>query len=373
MIAPGLLAALLALPCPELGRWPGADWPSRAAETAKQSPSAIAALEDYAFTLVGTDAERRGIRTDAVLIVRGGQLIYERYGRGWSRQQRHLAWSVSKSMTSALVGRAVAAGLIRVDDSICALLGDPKEHCDITVDHLLQFASGLDWKEVYENESNQASSVLAMLYGHGHEDWAAFVLSHASRAAPGASFSYSTGDSTLLLSAVHRAVEQTQGRDWPWTLLFEPIGLRSAVFERDARGNIGGGSYFYATARDYLRLGYLYLRDGCWDGQRLLPEDWVTRSTTISPALYATPNEALTPGDIQGRQWWLNRGVPKKGLARPWKAAPEDTYAAIGHWGQYVVVVPSADTVIVRLGDDRDKTFDLGTFIGLALAVGAAP
>lgn len=373
MFGAGLLAILFTLPCPELGRWPADDWPSATLATAQRKASAIAALEEYAFTLVGADAERRGIRTDAVLIVRGGQLIYERYGRGWNEHRRHLAWSVSKSMTSALVGRAVALGLVRVDEPICTLLGDTQEHCDITVDHLLQFSSGLDWKEVYENESNQASSVLAMLYGQGHEDWASFVMSHPRRAAPGSRFSYSTGDSTLLLSAVHRAVQKTHGRDWPWSLLFEPIGLRSAVFERDARGNIGGGSYFYATARDYLRLGYLYLRDGCWDGRRLLPEDWVARSTTISEALYATPSEALTPGDIQGRQWWLNRGVPQKGLTRPWKDAPEDTYAAIGHWGQYVIVVPSEDTVIVRLGDDRDETFDLGTFTGLALAIGASP
>jgi CubicO group peptidase (beta-lactamase class C family) len=255
-----------------------------------------------------------------------------------------------------------------VDDPICTLLGDSEEHCDITVDHLLQFASGLDWKEVYENESNQASSVLAMLYGQGHGDWASFVLSHGSRAAPGSRFSYSTGDSTLLLSAVHRAIQKTHGRDWPWSLLFEPIGLRSAVFERDARGNLGGGSYFYATARDYLRLGYLYLRDGCWDGQRLLPEDWVARSTTISEALYATDRHDR---ETSRRQWWLNR--PCRRASTSLEGRARDTYAAIGHWGQYVIVVPSEDTVIVRLADDRDETFDLSTFTGLALAIGAVP
>ena len=272
MLGPWISALLLTAPCPERSVWPSPDWPEAIADTAEAEAKDIAALEDYAFTLTGADADRAGIRTDAVLILRGGRLVYERYARGWDRSQKHLAWSVSKSVTATLVGAAVAQGILGVKDSICQVSPRASTHCEVSIDHLLEFASGLDWKEVYENESNQASSVLAMLYGEGHADWARFVLGHAKKYEPGSYFAYSTGDSTLLLSVLNPAAEAKLGRDWPWTLLFDRIGLSSAVFERDARGNIAGGSYFYATARDYLRLGYLYLGDGCWSGQRILPD-----------------------------------------------------------------------------------------------------
>jgi len=355
---------------PDAGGWSGGDSPD---------PVAISAFDAYAFprfepsssapseAIYGVD--REGVRTDGVLIIHGGRVIYERYARGYTADTPHLTWSVSKSYINALTGLAVARGALSLDDSICEHVEVAAESsCDITVQHLLEFSSGLDWRETYENEPPTTSSVVAMLYGEGPADAVAFISGHPLRDPPGTTYAYSSGDTTLLAGVLKGALEAEHGRDFPWTLLFDPIGVTSAVWERDRKGVLVGSSYVWSTPRDMARLGYLFLNDGCWAGERLLPEGWVADSTRVSEPvkrrrLYADDN------DVQGRQWWLNYAVPETGAVQRWPELPEDTYAALGHWKQMIVVVPSMDLVVVRTGDDRDGSFDHSTFMTLAAAL----
>ena len=355
-----LTAAALA-DCPERSVWPSPDWP---AAPDAPDPEAIAALEAYAFAPPPAEEGRVGVRTDGVLILRGGQVVYERYGRGYTAATPHLLWSATKSFTSALTGAAVLHAAVSIDDSICRYVSGPEENCAITLEHLLTFSSGLDWAETYEGASPRTSSVIGMLYGEGRADMASFVLSHPLRDVPGTQFSYSSGDTTLLAGALKAALEPTYGEDYAWTLLLDPIGITSASWERDGAGVLVGSSSMFLTPRDFARLGYLYLSDGCWDGERLLPEGWVEASTTPSAVSAATG-----PRDdrLSGRSWWLNRSVD--GLPLPWPDVPEGTFAAQGHWKQAVYAVPSEDIVIVRTADDRDGTFDHNRFLSLALAV----
>lgn len=361
----------IAAPCPtnRPAPAPGAEWPKRDASTL--NADAVKALEDYAFTLTGTDAERKGIRTNGVVIIHQGQLVYERYARGWDETKRHLTWSVSKSFTNALVGIAAGKGKLSLTDSICEHLPWVRdlgeERCGITVQHLLEFSSGLDWKEVYENESNQESSVLAMLYGVGQDDAARFIASHPLRDPPGESWMYSSGDSTLLMAVVQAALEPEDGVRFPWKLLFDRIGVTSAVWERDGKGTMIGSSYLYATPRDMARFGYLALADGCWNGERILPEEWMAQSTAISAPI-TKKTYLRDPVDVQGRQWWLNKQHPEE-EARPFPDVPEDAFMARGHWGQSITVIPSRDLIIVRTGDDRERVFDLNVFLPLAMKV----
>ena len=359
-----------AAPCPTRASWPTASWPSRQAEVASARASEIAALEAYAFTLTGADAERKGIRTDSVLIIQGGSVVYERYARGYAADKRHLAWSVTKSFTNALTGIAVGLGAVALDDSVCKHLPKlPQASCQIRLVDLLEFASGLDWKETYEGKSNQASSVLAMLYGEGHADMAAFIASHPLRDPPGTTFAYSSGDATLLSSAIGAALEPAHGADFPWPLLFDKIGIATAAWERDHEGHLVGSSYLYATPRDLARFGFFFLNDGCWAGERILPEGWVADSTAVSQPFLARRLDT-DPTDVQGRQWWLNRPVPAAGIPTPFPDVPEDAYFARGHWGQSISVIPSLDLVVVRTGDDRDGSLDFDHFLSLAIAVG---
>lgn len=375
VVARGGAALLLALSplaqaapaCPALPAWPGADWPAAPAPDPIRA-GAVEALERYAFPPRAPD--RRGIRSDGVLVVRGGAIVYERYADGYGAGSPHVAWSCAKSLTSALAGVALNLGALGLDDSVCRFLPAPARHCGVTVRHLLQLSSGLDWTESYEGMTLQGSSALAMLYGVGRRDMAAFALSHGRRAPPGARWSYSSGDSVLLAAVVRAALEPRLGPDWLRAALLEPLGMRSATLERDGAGTPVGSSLLHATPRDLARLGLLYLSDGCWRGERILPEGFVSTSTRPSGQI-RSPGARREPGDVYGLGWWLNRPLPEVGQPIPWPGVPEDAFAARGHWGQLVAVIPSLGLVVVRTADDREEgAFDLARFLALAIAVG---
>lgn len=356
--------------CPTGVLWPEPDW--QEALLPASSP-AVRAFDDYVFTLVGADADRVGLRTDGVVIVHRGRIIHERYARGYAQTNRHLAWSVSKSFTNAMVGVAVGRGDLTLDDSICDHY-DAAIHCDTTVGDMLDWGSGLDWNEGYENEAYYLSSVIAMLYGVGSGDMAAFVAGHPLAHAPGTFYSYSTGDTVLLSAVLAGALPPDLRESFPWEFVFDPIGMRSAIFEHDRGGTFVGGSYVYATPRDFARYGYLFLRDGCWNGARVLPEGWVAESTSPNPTFLSNPTEEWRQEKdaVPGRHWWLNVALPDLAHESVWPTAPPDTFAALGHWGQTIFVVPSLDLVIVRVADDRETgVLDRPKYLDLALAIAA--
>jgi CubicO group peptidase (beta-lactamase class C family) len=207
-----------------------------------------------------------------------------------------------------------------------------------------------------------------MLFGEGHQDLIAFILREKKDVDPGTRFQYSTGEATLLSEVVRQAgLKHGFNNDWFWDKFFSVVGMSSVVFQGDVKGAPAGGAFVFATPRDYARFGYLYLNDGCWEGQRLLPDGWVKSSSTMSDTFKnGAPDTETTPN---GWMWWTN-DVPPKTMKQPWPDAPADLYSAIGHWGQYVAVVPSLDTVIVRTGDDRDdKALDENKFFSLAVEV----
>lgn len=357
-------------PCPTRASWPTNAWPDKTAETAAAKGAQIKALEDALFTLTGADGERKGLRTDGLVIVKGGAIIYEKYARGFTAANRHLSWSVAKSYSSVLAGVAVQQGALSLEDSICKHLPEyaGQSVCEIQVKHPLTFSSGLGWQEGYENEPYQLSSVISMFFGEGHRDQLKHILTHRRAYAPGEKFWYSTGDAELVATVVKRALESAgHGKDAFWTLLFNRIGSGGLVMEEDAKGTVLGGSHVFATPRDFARLGYLMLNDGCWAGERLLPEGWVTASTTPSDVFVASADKA--EDTASGYSWWLNRPVPARSQPKPWADAPEDTYAALGHWGQRIIVVPSLDLVIVRTGDDREGSVDPNLILKHALEV----
>jgi CubicO group peptidase (beta-lactamase class C family) len=354
--------------CPTRASWPTTEWPVALVD-AQAKAAELAALETYLFTLTGKDEERLGLRTEGLVIIKGGTLVYERYARGFDATKRHLSWSVGKSISSALIGIAVREGALTLDDSICVHLPEYEgtQQCAITVRDSITFATSLGWQEGYENESYQTSSVISMLFGSGHRDQLRHILSTRMVADAGQRWSYSTGDAELASAIAKRALSKAHGRDAFWEVLFDRIGMSRTVFEEDSKGTPLGGSMVYATPRDYAKFGWLYLNDGCWDGARILPAGWVASSTKPSDAFVAFAEKSEK--EPSGYMWWLNRPLPQRDNPIPWKNSPDDAYAAIGHWGQYIMVVPSADVVIVRTGDDRDDFVDEDKLISLSLAV----
>jgi len=349
---------------------PAASFHRRTNETAQHFPERVRALEDFMFTLREPEAERAGIRTDGLLVLHQGAVFYERYARGYDRETPHLAWSITKTITQLLLGIGIERGEVALDDSVCASFPNaPSDHCGLTLRHLVEHASGLDWNEDYEDGSRQASSVIAMLYGEGKDDMASFVLRQPFSDLPGTAFRYSTGDSTLLAAVLDRKLAPRFGADYPWTLLFDRIGVTQMTLEVDGAGHHVGGAYSFATLEDWARLGMLMLDDGCWDGDRIMPQGWLEAATLPSMAFVEKRHDAL-PTEEYGRGLWLNRTVPGVRELRPFPSVPEDAFLAIGHWGQFIIVVPSRDVVIVRAGDERDEhALDIDRFVKLALAL----
>jgi len=144
--------------------------------------------------------------------------------------------------------------------------------------------------------------------------------------------------------------------------------MKKVVWERDVAGTFVGSSYIFTTSQDMARFGYLFLNDGIWEGKRLLPQGWVAYSTTIAPAYYTTKLSKSDMADpAYGALWWLNRDIPEKNMKRAFPDAPDDMFIAMGHWGQYIFIIPSLDMVIVYTGDNRDDAFNINTFLKLII------
>jgi CubicO group peptidase (beta-lactamase class C family) len=327
-------------PQPEGVPWPTDEWPQA------DPPPALAPLLD---DLMG-DTERYGT-TWAVAVVQGGRLLAERYGgqlEHWDRPfepvgptTRLLSWSMSKSVLHAVVGMLVAEGRLDLDaPAAVPEWADPADpRAAITLEHLLTMRDGLDFNELYEVDT--VSHVVEMLFGEGQSDMAAYAAARPALHAPDTVFNYSSGTSNIISGIVAR----TLGPGEPYERflherLFGPLGMRSAEARFDDAGTFKASSFVYATARDYLRFGLLYLRDGMWDGARLLPAGWVDHGRRIRS--YDEAEDRW-----YGAHWW--------------SVGDElGTFWASGYEGQSIMVCPPLDLLAVRLGrstgDDHTAT-----------------
>jgi CubicO group peptidase (beta-lactamase class C family) len=282
---------------------------------------------------------QRPRRTQAVVVVHHRQVVGEAYAVGIQPGTPLVGWSMTKSVMNALVGILVAQGRITLAEPApipeWRRAGDPR--AAITLDHLLRMSSGLRFDE---NMADPRADVLRMLFDVG--DSAELAISQGLVAAPGTRWQYSSGTSNVIARVIRNTLrdDRTYLR-FPRHALFERLGMPTAVLETDAAGTFVGSSYMYATAREWARFGMLYLQDGMWNGQRILPDGWVAYTRSAAPA------------DRDGRygaHFWLR--VPDEYCATG-SALPPDVFHAIGHEGQFVTIVPSRDVVIVRLGRTR--------------------
>jgi CubicO group peptidase (beta-lactamase class C family) len=322
--------SLTALPTqPDNVPWPTADWP-RGELPAGVDKTRLDRLLAHALSTRATDDLGE---THAALVVQGGRLVVERYGPGRGPDETFPSWSMAKSITQALAGLLVGDGLVDIHAPAAvpewAGADDPRRA--ITLDLLLRMSSGLDFIEDYV--PGHPSDVIEMLRGAGKADLAAYAAAKPLAHAPGAFWSYSSGTTNI----VCRALADALGARGPGfeafmrERLFEPLGMSSPVPKFDAAGTFIGSSYCFCTARDFARFGLLYLRDGVWDGRRLLPKGWVDYARTQT---WQQPND----DGPYGAHWWLETGGP-------------GSFAAHGYGGQFIVVVPDLDLVAVRSGD----------------------
>jgi len=330
-------------------------WPDGNGPTTGNRPSGIDPVKlDLALDDAFSESDpSNSVRTRAVIVVYDGQIAAERYAPGFTAETPLLGWSMAKSLTNALVGVLVRNEKLNLTDPAPVpewqTEGDPRRR--ITLDQLMRMSSGLEFDEDY-SEFGDATEMLYRSY-----DFAAYAASKPLEAEPDRIWNYSSGTANILARIVRRAAEQQYGHYYGFLRqeLFDRIGMTSAVLEPDPSGTFVGSSYAFATPRDWARFGLLYLRDGVWDGQRILPEGWVAYTATPTPP---------APQGQYGALFWLNAGSTGDPSDRMWPQVPNDAFYASGHHSQFVIVIPSRKLVLVRFGFTFDpQAWDNQRFI----------
>jgi CubicO group peptidase (beta-lactamase class C family) len=248
-----------------------------------------------------------------------------------------LGWSMTKSITNALLGILVKQNKLDIRSPAPVEAWKNDERRAITLTDLMNMRSGLRWWEFYAGPS----ACTDMLFKQ--KNMGAFAMGSSLADTPGVHWAYSSGTANILSAIIRQTIGDSGYYRFPYEQLFYKIGMVHTLLEPDAGGTFVGSSYCYATPRDWARFGLLYLNDGVWNGERILPEGWVdfTRSGTHYGAL-----------------WWLKR----------YPHVPADCYSCEGYEGQHVWVIPSRKLVVVRLALEHGDKLDVDHFLGQILA-----
>jgi CubicO group peptidase (beta-lactamase class C family) len=304
--------------------------------------AALQAASDWAFERESSEQD-----TLSLLVIHQGHIIHERYARGVDMHTRTRTWSTAKSIAVTLIGMLVDQGKMSLDEplrlewlpGVEADENDPRD--EITLRHVLHMSSGLYPVDSFNMEYATGSG-LSYWAGASSVEGA---LRRGMIREPGTFWDYENYDTLLAVYAMKKALgDQEAYHRFPREALLDRIGMRNTLASTDRFGDFIFSSQVYTNARDLGRFGLLYQNNGVWEGERLLSEEWIEFVRTPAPA-------TAQSGNFYGGQWWL---VPDDR-----QDVPKDAYATAGNRGQYVIVVPSRDLVIVRRGlDFGEQGFD---------------
>jgi len=317
--------------------WPTTIWPESAPET--QGVDSVA-LREFHESLAAS-----GASLDCVLLIRHGYVVSEVYFAPYRPGIPHDLRSVTKTVVGMLVGAAIQQKDIRSVDQRMATLLPQKDATDarksaLTIGHLLDMRTGIQWREwPYDSRSD----VMRMA---ASRNWVEYILDRPMMANPGETFQY-TGAAAHLLSAILTRATGEPAAAYAGVQLFGPLGIHQYDWLKDPQGNSIGESGLSLTPRDLAKLGYLHLRDGVWEGRRLLPQDWVRRifaqavphglrTSRLAPAYHAL--------------WWVDGSEPMA--------------IAAGRHGQTLLILPEQDVVLVLMGKTNDDSgLDVPTLV----------
>ena len=313
----------------DAGSWPTEAWQTSAPEQQGMDSKALA-------DLVGFGASEK---MDSLLVTRHGRIVTEAYYAPFRSGHKHRVNSVTKAVTGTLIAIALRDGLLDsldrpvlefFPDRTIANLDDNKRA--MTIRHLLNMTSGLEWKERLDD--SMPESFLAM---EQSPDWQQFILDQPMAQPPGTAFEYNSGNSHLLSAIINKL---TGGRAllYARAQLFGPLGITDVFWRQDPQGISAGGAGLYLQPRDMAKIGYLYLRNGSWDGRQIVPPAWIdaVKGATVDMRL---------PGLRYANQFWVQ---PDKHV-----------YAAVGFHRQLIVVMPDLDIVAVATGTRHYPTIRL--------------
>jgi CubicO group peptidase (beta-lactamase class C family) len=336
--------------------WPTTEWPTTSFPAGADA-AAFQALMSNAFDGKHPDLGD----TREVVVIHGGKLIHEQYGPGYTPETRLVSWSMAKSFTQAFVGIAVLQGRVEIDRPMGSPHWKPDDkRAQIPWRTWLNMTDGQRYLEI-EAKTIAESDASRKLFGPGRLDVANYCAGLPLAHDPGTHWNYNSCGIVLTADALTRTIvpspESPQARraamlKWMHENLFDVLGMKVQP-EFDASGLYYGSAMIYGSARDFAKFGLLYLRDGVWDGKRVLPEGWV--------------DFARTPGksdnaDVYGAGWWV---TPREGDGRPYpwfmdSSPARDAFSAEGFEGQFILVVPTKDLIVVRLGYTNEDQLRTG-------------
>jgi CubicO group peptidase (beta-lactamase class C family) len=318
--------------------WPDGDLVDHQPLSPNVDAAALAAASDWAFQRESPEQV-----TLSLMVLHNGQIIHERYAPGVDVTTRTRTWSTAKSIAVTLFGMLVDEGRMALDRPLGfdwfprAASPETDPRAAITLRHVLNMSSGL---YTVDNAGLEYATGSGLAYWAG----ASSIRGARNRALirePGTSWDYENYDTILAVYAMKLALGDAQTYlEYPRRALLDRIGMRNTLLSVDRFGDFILSSQVYTNARDLARFGLLYLQNGTWNGERLLSEEWIDFVRTPAPASAAR-------GNFYGGQWWL---VPDDRTD-----VPHDAYSTAGNRGQYVIVVPSHDLVIVRRGLDYGR------------------
>jgi CubicO group peptidase (beta-lactamase class C family) len=325
---------------PKTMPWPDGDAVAKTALPSNVDPAALQAASDWAFNRESPEQV-----TLSLLVVQGNQIIHERYAPGVDVTTKTRTWSTAKSLAATLFGILVDRGKLQLDAPLGiewlpgagrggAAVQDPRSA--ITLRHVLNMSSGL---ETVDNGGLEYAT------GSGLSYWAGASSERGARnraliRVPGTSFDYENYDTLAAVYAMKRAIGNDRDYlEFPRKALLDKIGMRNTIISTDRFGDFILSSQVYTNARDLARLGMLYLQNGMWKGERLLAESWIK--------FVRTPAPSTAPNNQYGGHFWL---VPANRTD-----IPKDAYSTNGNRGQFTVIVPSHNLVIVRRGLDYGR------------------
>jgi len=285
----------------------------------------------------------------SLLVVRHGMLVMEEYYRGSSRYASHQVYSVTKSVTSALIGIAVEQHLIpSLQTNVFSYF---PEHADLahtnpqkqsmTIEHLLTMTSGLEWDELSVSYNDSRNPITRMM---GSPDWIRFVLAQPMVSTPGAQFKYNSGCSVLLGEILKRSAGKSVS-EYARERLFNPLGIYQWEWEPGSSNITNTGWGLHLRPRDMARIGLIFLDNGAWHGQPIVSASWVQTSTSRTIG---------TSGNFgYGYQWWM---MPLQGSASV-EPKPDGIKVAWGWGDQFIFVVPSLDLVVVSTANNKTGSY----------------
>ncbi len=319
--------------------WPDGDLVPEKALPDHIDPDALAAAGDWAFDRAAHGQPSQV--TLSLIVVHGGDIVYERYAPGVDMSTRTRTWSTAKSMASTLIGIAVDRGLLALDEPLPLEAWEPRRsgpaapdpRGEITLRHVLHMSSGL-----YPVDNRLCPIIGSCLSYFAGTSSAEGAVDRGLVARPGTTWDYENYDTLLGVLALKTALgDERAYLEFPRRALLDRIGMRSTLPGVDRFGDYVMSSQVYTNARDLARLGLLYLNGGVWNGERILSEEWIEFVRTPAPA-------TADNGRFYGGQFWLPRDARTD--------VPQDAYTTAGNRGQYATIVPSHDLVIVRRGLD---------------------